>query len=81
MEANSSGETTGRDLMATTEQTLYDVRNGGAWITLNRPERRNALSPTLIAEIYEHILAANDNDEVRCVVITGSRWLIHPRQR
>ncbi len=58
--------------MATTEQTLYDVRNGGAWITLNRPERRNALSPTLIAEVHDHILAANEDDDVRCVVITGA---------
>ncbi len=58
--------------MATTEQTLYDVRRGGAWITLNRPEKRNALSPTLIAETYEHILAANEDDQVRCVVITGA---------
>ena len=58
--------------MATTEETLYDVRNGGAWITLNRPERRNALSGTLIAETYDHILAANEDDDVRCVVITGA---------
>lgn len=58
--------------MATTEETLYDVRNGGAWITLNRPERRNALSSTLIAETYDHILAANEDDGVRCVVITGA---------
>ena len=58
--------------MASTEETLYDVRNGGAWITLNRPEKRNALSPTLIAETYEHILAANEDDGVRCIVITGA---------
>jgi len=58
--------------MASTEETLYDVRNGGAWITLNRPEKRNALSPTLIAETYQHILAANEDDAVRCVVITGA---------
>jgi len=58
--------------MATTEQTLYDVRDGGGWITLNRPERRNALSPTLITETYDHILAANKDDDVRCVVITGA---------
>ncbi|MEO2031365.1 MAG: enoyl-CoA hydratase/isomerase family protein [Planctomycetaceae bacterium] len=58
--------------MPTTKQTLYTVRNGGAWITLNRPERRNALSPTLIAETYDHLLAANEDDNVRCVVITGA---------
>lgn len=53
-------------------ETLYDVRDGGAWITLNRPEKRNALSPTLIAETYEHMLDANEDDEVRCIVITGA---------
>lgn len=58
--------------MVTTEQTLYDIRNGGAWITLDRPEKRNALSPTLVAETYNHILAANQDDDVRCVVITGT---------
>ncbi len=58
--------------MPTTEQTSYEVRRGGAWITLNRPERRNALSPTLIAETYDHLLAANQDDDVRCVVITGA---------
>jgi len=58
--------------MAGTEETLYDVRNGGAWITLNRPEKRNALSPTLIAEVYEHLLVANEDDTVRCIVITGA---------
>lgn len=58
--------------MATTEETLYDVRNGGAWITLNRPKKRNALSPTLIAEVYEHILVANEDADVRCIVITGA---------
>lgn len=58
--------------MASTEETLYEVKNGGAWITLNRPEKRNALSPTLIAETYEHMLVANENPEVRCIVITGA---------
>ena len=58
--------------MANTEETLYEVRNGGAWITLNRPEKRNALSPTLISEVYEHILVANEDDDVRCIVITGA---------
>jgi len=57
--------------MASTEQTLYEVRNGGAWISLNRPEKRNALSAMLITEVYDHIQAANADDSVRCIVITG----------
>ena len=41
-------------------------------ITLNRPEARNALSSSLIAELY-HALDAADNDmEVRAVILTGA---------
>ncbi len=58
--------------MASTEQTLYEVKNGGAWIKLNRPEKRNALSAMLITEVYDHIVVANEDDAVRCIVITGN---------
>lgn len=58
--------------MASTEQTLYEVKNGGAWISLNRPEKRNALSAMLITEVYDHLQAANEDDAVRCIVITGN---------
>ena len=58
--------------MATTEATLYEIRNGAAWITLNRPENRNALSAVLVNELYDHLTDSNDNDEVRCIVITGT---------
>jgi methylglutaconyl-CoA hydratase len=58
--------------MASTEQTLYEVRNGAAWVKLNRPEKRNALSAMLITEIYDHIQAANADDKARCIVITGN---------
>ncbi|MGE0621163.1 MAG: enoyl-CoA hydratase/isomerase family protein [Pseudomonadales bacterium] len=58
--------------MASTEQTLYEVRRGAAWIRLNRPEKRNALSAMLITETYDHLAAANADDAVRCVVITGN---------
>ena len=58
--------------MASTEQTLYEVRDGAAWIKLNRPEKRNALSAMLITEVYDHIQAANEDDDARCIVITGN---------
>ncbi|MBW2622814.1 MAG: enoyl-CoA hydratase/isomerase family protein, partial [Deltaproteobacteria bacterium] len=54
------------------EATLYEVRDGAAWITLNRPEVRNALSATLIIEVYDHLTAANTDDAVRCIVLTGA---------
>ena len=56
----------------TAEATLYEVRNGAAWITLNRPESRNALSAVLVSEVHQHLLAADEDASVRCIVITGA---------
>ena len=58
--------------MADTENTLYEVRDGAAWMTLNRPQNRNALSAGLVNEMYEHLGAAEADETVRCVVITGN---------
>lgn len=54
------------------EATIYEVQAGAAWITLNRPEARNALSAVLVNEVFAHLAAANSDDKVRCIVITGS---------
>ena len=54
------------------EQTLYEVRNGAAWITLNRPEVRNAISAALVTELYDHLVAANEDRAVRSIVLTGA---------
>ena len=43
-----------------------------AWITLNRPDNRNALSATLVDELYEHLASADADDHVRAIIITGS---------
>ena len=58
--------------MADQEQTLYEIRNGAAWITLNRPEVRNALSAVLINEVSDHLDAAQADPAVRCIVLTGA---------
>jgi len=58
--------------MTTTDSTLYELKNGAAWITLNRPENRNALSAGLVNELYGHIADANADDNARCIVITGN---------
>lgn len=59
-------------MMATTEATLYEIKDGAAWITLNRPENRNALSAVLVNELYDHLAESNANDAVRSIVITGT---------
>ena len=58
--------------MSNTEATLYEVRDGAAWITLNRPENRNALSAVLVNELYAHLQAALQDPAARCIVLTGN---------
>lgn len=58
--------------MANTEHTLYEIRDGAAWITLNRSQNRNALSSGLVTELYDHLIAADVDDKVRCIVVTGA---------
>src|SRR5215475_9767092 len=54
------------------ETLLYSVDDRVAVITLNRPERMNALSQKLCAELPSAIHAADQSDDVRVVVITGA---------
>lgn len=51
---------------------LYEVRAGTALLTINRPDRRNALSRGLIAALGDAFSRARDDAAVRCVVLTGS---------
>ncbi|HEY1188740.1 MAG TPA: enoyl-CoA hydratase-related protein [Gemmata sp.] len=49
----------------------YEVRASAAVITMNRPEKRNALSRALIAELSDAFLRAASDASARCVVLTG----------
>ena len=51
---------------------LYLVRDHVLTITLNRPERRNALNHRAYAEIEAAFRAANKDQDVRVVIVTGS---------
>ena len=50
----------------------YYTSNSLAWITLNRPEKRNALSRELIASIYDAFAKATNDNNVRVVVLSGN---------
>lgn len=50
---------------------LYEVDQGRARITLNRPEKRNALSIELVEELRDALWEADDNKAVHCVIIKG----------
>jgi methylglutaconyl-CoA hydratase len=49
----------------------YAYRGPAAVLTLNRPERRNALSRALIAELSAAFRRAADDPAARCVILTG----------
>ncbi len=52
--------------------TILTEADGTALLTLNRPEKRNALSRALRAELVERLDELANNDSVRAVVLTGS---------
>jgi E-phenylitaconyl-CoA hydratase len=51
---------------------LYDVREQIATITLNRPEAMNSLDPVTLNELNDAFQRANEDDDVRVVVLTGA---------
>ncbi|MFF3605777.1 enoyl-CoA hydratase-related protein [Streptomyces sp. NPDC002463] len=59
------------DLMAWT--TLrHRVDDGILTVTLDRPDRLNAFTPTKAGELERTFSEANENDDVRAVVVTGA---------
>lgn len=54
------------------ETILYEVKDKIAYITLNRPDKFNALSMALINELRRAFLAADHDENVRILIITGA---------
>ncbi len=51
---------------------LFEVRDGAAWITLNRPDAMNAITPAMMGEIVEAFDRAEADRGVRAVTLTGA---------
>jgi methylglutaconyl-CoA hydratase len=51
---------------------LYSIEQATARITLNRPDKRNALDDDIVAEVKDALRAASRDEEARVVVITGA---------
>ncbi|MCW5891532.1 MAG: enoyl-CoA hydratase/isomerase family protein [bacterium] len=51
---------------------LYDVQDGIATLTLNRPERLNAITFAMLEELGAHLRRADGDPTVRCVILTGA---------
>src|SRR5438874_691003 len=59
-------------VLAVADELLYELANGVARLTINRPERRNAISWGVISGLREALARAKDDAEVRVVVLTGA---------
>ncbi len=53
-------------------EILFEVIDNAAWITLNRPRRRNALSGEAIALLGDCLDRAEVDDQVRVLCVTGA---------
>ncbi|RFP19253.1 MULTISPECIES: p-hydroxycinnamoyl CoA hydratase/lyase [unclassified Duganella] len=49
-----------------------DITGGIAWVTLNRPEKRNAMSPTLNREMIDVLETLEQDAEAEVLVLTGA---------
>jgi enoyl-CoA hydratase len=54
------------------ELVTYEVRGAAGWITLNRPDKLNAMSHALVDELAGALRRAEADDEARVVVVTGA---------
>jgi len=58
--------------MSSYQKIILAVENGVAHLTLNRPEKRNALDAELISEVRDALRAAGRDETVRVILITGA---------
>lgn len=54
------------------QPVLLAVENQVALITLNRPQRHNAINQALLCLLYDHIETVSRDDQIRAAIITGN---------
>jgi enoyl-CoA hydratase len=55
-----------------TEDVRFEVDGAIAVITLNRPQKLNAVTPEMADAIVAAVEQCNDSDTIRCVIVTGA---------
>jgi enoyl-CoA hydratase/carnithine racemase len=59
-------------VMSEDAEVLYEVSEHIATLTLNRPERMNTISRTMLAQLTQHLIRADEDPEVRVAILTGT---------
>ena len=57
---------------STTDELLVEQQDRVLVLTLNRPERLNAISTDMLGELSAKLVEANKNPDIRCIVLTGA---------
>ena len=55
----------------TEREVIYEVKDGIAYITLNRPEKLNAINPEMRELLWDAFQDVKNNPEARCAIVTG----------
>lgn len=55
-----------------TQDVLFEIDGPIAIITLNRPQKLNAVTPEMADAVVEAVNECNDSDTIRCVIVTGA---------
>ena len=58
-------------MSATSDEVLYEVSEGIATLTLNRPDRLNTISGPMLDQLTQLLLKANADPEVKVILLTG----------
>jgi len=58
--------------MAEYTDIIHEVKNNVAFITLNRPDKRNALNDRIVSELGDAMVAAEADDQTRVIILRGA---------
>jgi enoyl-CoA hydratase len=59
-------------MVATSEYIICEIKNSVLVITINRPDKLNALNKQTIEELHDTLVEAENQHEIRAVIITGA---------
>ena len=59
-------------MVTTSEHILCEIKNEVLLITINRPDKLNALNKQTIEELHETLIEAENRNEIRAIILTGA---------
>ena len=54
------------------DEVIHEIKEGIAYITLNRPEKLNAIDPPMRQQLWDAFQDVDKNPDVRCAIVTGA---------